>query len=474
MTDQAPLSQDIWDSLSPEAQAAVLALVRSYEQRIAALEERVNKNSTNSSKPPSSDPPSVKRRPPTPPSGKKRGGQPGHPRRVRTLVPPEQVGQVVECKPPHCRKCGQDLQGNDPEPLRHQVAEVPPVCPVVDEYRLHRLVCTDCGTSTCATLPPGVPKGAFGPRLRAILSVLAGAYRLGKRPIRQLVSDLLGLSISIGMIARLERQGAVELATPVQEIRQQVRAATSAHIDETSWPEARAKAWLWVAVTAMATVFTIATSRGAEVAKEILGTAAAKLVISDRLRSYSWIRRRQFCWAHLRRDFQAMIDRGGPSAEVGRRLLEHSNRLFEWWHRVRDGTMARSTLQSYVAIMRFSVRDDLRQGTECVCKKTAATCRELLAGETHLWTFVRVEGIEPTNNEAERSLRHAVLYRKTSGGTDSEAGSRFVERILTVVATCRQQKINVLEYLTRCYQAHRDGQPAPSLLPTPSAAEKAA
>jgi transposase len=474
MMDRPPLPQELWDTISAEAQAAVLALVRSLEQRIAVLEERVNKNSTNSSKPPSSDPPSVKRRPPIPPSGKKRGGQPGHSRKVRELVPPDQLREVIDCKPQECRKCGHELHGDDPEPLRHQVAEVPPIRPVVDEYRLHRLICPGCGISTCADLPPGVPRGAFGPRLRAILSVLAGSYRLGKRHIRQLSSDMLGLTISIGMIARLERQSAAELEAPVEELREHVKAADSAHIDETSWWQGQARVWLWTAVTAMATVFTIAPTRGAEVAREILGAAAAKIVICDRLKSYNWIRRRQFCWAHLRRDFQAMIDRGGESAEVGRRLLEQSDRLFEWWYKVRDGTMARTTLRSHVATMRFLFRDDLRRGVDCGCAKTAGTCRELLAAETHLWTFVRVEGIEPTNNEAERSLRHAVLYRKTSGGTDSESGSRFVERILTVVATCRQQNINVLDYLTRCYQAHLDGQPAPSLLPSASAADQAA
>jgi transposase len=310
-----------------------------------------------------------------------------------------------------------------------------------------------------------VPTGAFGPRLRAILSVLAGAYRLGKRPIRQLADDLLGLSISTGMISRLEGQAAAELESPVEELRQYVRDATSSHIDETSWKQGRDKAWLWVAVTRMVTVFVIATSRGAEVARGMLGTAARKVVVSDRFRSYAWIKRRQFCWAHLRRDFQAMIDRGGESAEVGRQLLGHSDRLFDWWHRVRDGTMARATLQSHVAILRSSFREDLRRGLDGGCAKTAGTCRELLAGETHLWTFVRVEGVEPTNNDAERALRHGVIYRKLSGGTASESGSRFVERMLTVVATCRQQDINVLEYLTRCYQAHLDGQPAPSLLP---------
>jgi transposase len=322
-------------------------------------------------------------------------------------------------------------------------------------------------------LPPGVPTGAFGPRLRAILSVLAGGYRLGKRPIRQLVFDLLGLTISTGMIARLERQGAAELAAPVEELRRYVRDASSAHIDETSWWQGQDKAWLWGAVTNLVTVFTIATSRGAEVAKGMLGTAASKVVICDRFKSYTWVKRRQFCWAHLRRDFQAMIDRGGESAEVGRRLLEHSDALFEWWHRVRDGTLARSSFRSYVATMRPFLREDLQRGTACACSKTAGTCRELLAGETHLWTFVRVCGIEPTNNDAERALRHGVIYRKLSGGTDSESGSRFVERILSVVATCRQQDINVLDYLTRCYQAHLDGQPAPSLLPASSVTQAA-
>lgn len=473
MTDQPPLPQDIWSTLSPEAQAAVTAVISTLERRIAVLEERLNTNSTNSSKPPSSDPPSVKRRPPTLASGRKRGGQPGHHRKARPLVPPGQLRQVFECKPPRCRWCGDGLAGDDPEPIRHQVAEVPPVVPVVDEYRLHRLVCPRCRTSTCATLPPGVPQGAFGPRLRAILAVLAGGYRLGKRPIRQLAFDLLGLSISVGMICRLERQSADELEAPVEELRQYVREAAVAHIDETSWKQGRDKAWLWGAVTGWVTVFTIATSRGAEVARGMLGSDRRKVVISDRFKSYTWIKRRQFCWAHLDRDFQAMVDRGGESAEVGRLLLGHSERLFDWWHRVRDGTMARATLRTNVAIMRFSFRADLRRGLDCGCSRTAGTCRELLAGETHLWTFVRVEGVEPTNNDAERALRHGVIYRKLSGGTDSWAGSRFVERMLSVVATCRQQDINVLDYLTRCYQARLDSQPAPSLLPTSSTAQAA-
>src|SRR4051794_2468615 len=163
-----------------------------------------------------------------------------------------------------------------------------------------------------------------------------------------------------------------------------------------------------------------------------------------------------------------MIDRGGESAEVGRRLLGHSDALFEWWHRVRDGTLARSGFQSYVATMRPFLREDLQRGTSCACSKTAGTCRELLAGETHLWTFVRACGIEPTNNDAERALRHGVIYRKTSGGTDSESGSRFVGGILPGAAPCPKKKIKGLANLTGGTQAHLDGpHPPPSSPPPP-------
>jgi transposase len=275
------------------------------------------------------------------------------------------------------------------------------------------------------------------------------------------------------MICRLERQAAAELQAPVEELRGDVRDAAVAHIDETSWRRGRDKAWLRGAVTRPATVFTIAPSRGADVAEAMLGTGSREVVISGRFKSYGWIKRRQYCWAHLDRDFQAMVDRGGEAAEVGRRLLGHSERLFGRWHRVRDGTMARPTLRRYVDFMRPSFRADLRRGPGCGCARTAGTCRELLAGETHLWTFVRVEGVEPTSNHAERALRHGVIYRELSGGTDSEHGSRSVERMLSVVATCRQQGVDVLEYLTRCYQARLDDKAAPSLLPAASTVEAA-
>lgn len=246
MSPPPSIPESLWNTVPPEAQAAILAAFTSLEERIADLEARLNQNSTNSSKPPSTDPHAVKvkRRPPVPPSGRKRGGQPGHKRHSRALVPPEQIRETFEVKPSHCRGCGSALGGDDPEPVRHQIAEIPPIRPDVDGCRLHRLACSCCGTITRAELPAGVPAGPFGPRLRAILAMLAGSYRLAKRPIQQLASDLFGLNVSLGMISKLERRSAERLGPVVAEVTVAIVAAPSAHIDETSWSEANEKAWL--------------------------------------------------------------------------------------------------------------------------------------------------------------------------------------------------------------------------------------
>ena len=474
MTPAPPLPDHLWNSASPELRAAILALVQIHQQRIAELESRVNDlearlklNSTNSSKPPSSDPIGLKREPPTPPSGRKRGGQPGHRKAHRALVPPEKVHQRFDCKPTACRRCGQELRGHDPAPVIHQVAELPRIEPLVDEYRLHRLACPDCGETTCGVLPPGVPRGGFGPDLQAVLAMFAGAYRLSKRQVQRLASDLYALSISTGMVSKLERRSSEILEAPYNELAVSVHRAEDVNIDETSWREDRRKAWLWVTVTEVATVFTIAGTRAGDVARALLGSEPDQVVTSDRFSAYAWITAfwRQACWAHLRRDFQAMIDRGGAAEPIGRRLLGMSNRLFRSWHRVRDGTVPWEELQARMRRLRREVRRALEGGSRCACAKTAATCFEILRVEEGLWSFVRVRGIEPTNNAAERALRFAVIWRRISGGTDSASGSRFVERMLSVVATCRQQGRNVLEYLTSCFEADCRGQAIPSLVP---------
>lgn len=479
MRKEPPLPHNIWDRIPPDAQAAVLALVERYdqtiaglEQRIADLEARLAQNSRNSSRPPSSDPPTVKRSPPRQPSGRKRGGQPGHVRHQRPLVPLDQVQDIIICKPPACRRCGGTLHGDDAQPRRHQVVELPPIQPQITEYQLHSLPCAHCGITTQADLPAGVPSGSFGPRLQSLLALGSGVYRMSKRMVQSFCADVLGTEISLGEVAALEQATAAALDAPVSQAREYVQQQPAAGMDETGWREGKRRAWLWVMVTAAVTVFCIRLSRGAQVAQEMLGQCFAGVLTSDRFSAYTWLplRLRQICWAHLRRDFQAMIDRGGQAARIGRRLLGHSDVLFTWWHRVRDGTLARSTFEQYVMRwLRPAFQEDLAAGTRCACAKTAATCRELEKVETALWTFVRREGVEPTNNGSERTLRHGVMWRKTSHGTDSRRGSHFVENILTVVASCRQQGRNVLDYLTACCEAACSGTSPPSLVPSAKA-----
>lgn len=491
MNGMPEIDPSLFDQASPELQAAVAALVLFAQEQIQALQQQVldlqqqvldlqqqvldlqqqlNLNSSNSSKPPSSDPPGakLKPRPKAPPSGRKPGGQPGHPKHFRTLVPPERLRSSVDCHPDSCRRCGHALAGDDPDPLVHQVADLPEVSPLVDQYRLHRLTCPHCQTSTCGELPDGVPSGGFGPRLQAFIVLLGGAFRMSKRQIQQLLADAYRLDISLGAISDVERQAQEVLATPVEELHQAAYQAKTVHADETSWREGRSKVWLWVAVTNTVTVFLIAVARSGLCARRLLGdpqkSNATRVVVCDRWSAYGWAAIRQWCWAHLRRDFQAMIDRGGESEKVGEKLLQLSNRLFSAWHKYSRGAISWSTFQGYANQVKALMRLALRQGVECGHARTAGTCRELLAGEENLWTFTRIKGVEPTNNAAERAVRHGVIMRKISGGTKSENGSRYMERLLSVVMTCRQQRRGVLDYLINCFQAKRQGESIPSLL----------
>jgi len=438
--------------------------IRQLQQQLDDTTAKLNTNSSNSSLPPSSDRFRGKRRPPHPPDQprKKRGGQPGHPRHQRLLVPTDQVGQTIPCIPDACRRCGRPLTGTDPNPLRHQVAELPVVVPDVVEYQLHRLICPCCHISTGGTLPPEV-KGNFGPRLEATLALLAGQYRLGLRPVVALAADLWGLAISTGMVSKLRQRTAEALLLPYAQVALYVQ-GQNVNIDETHWREAGQLVYLWAVVTPLASRFRIAQGRTAQVAKELLGKHYSAVATCDRLKSYWWIKRLQWCWAHLRRDFQAMIDRGKPGKATGEVLLGQSNLLFHLWHQLREGKLSRPQFQEAMKPVREAVRLALLAGKKSRCSKTAGTCKELLGHEERLWMFVDVCGVEPTNNEAERAERHGVLWRKTSGGTDSRQGSRFVERVLSVVDTCRRQSKRVLDYLSECIQACRHNRAPPCLV----------
>ncbi len=433
--------------------------------RVAKLEEQARRSSRNSSQPPSSDGPGAPPARKKGPSGRSPGGQEGHDKHERPLVPADKVNKRVVLRPKRCRGCCAALVGDDPSPRRHQVFELPRVEPIVEEYVLHSLDCV-CGVRTTATLPAGVPTGAFGPSVVAMVATLMGVYRLSKRAVPELMRDVFGLSFSVGAVVGCQKIASRALAAPVEEAKAFVVEAPIKHAEETGWRQARRRAWLWTVVTKTVTVFMIHTRRNAVAAHAILGRAHGVLV-SDRHGAYNWwpAVKHQFCWAHLIRDFVKIAERRSDSERIGNALLAEAERMFGWWHRVRDGTLARSTFRVYMRSVQRRVESLLAEGTAVPHFKTARTCAKLLKRADALWTFLYVEGVEPTNNTAERAVRHGVLCRKTTYGTHSEEGSRFIERILSVHATLRQQKRNVLHFVQDACRAVLDGTPSPSLLP---------
>jgi transposase len=470
------LCHEVWERTPSEAQAYMRALearvetltsiVRALQEQVGTLQEQLHQTSRNSSRPPSSDPPQLQH--PRRPRGKRRrGGHPGHPGHTRTLLPVEAVDEVVVLKPEACSQCHAPLSGDDPKPWRHQVIEIPPITPVVTEYQWHQLVCAACGAVTRASWSRGGPSGTYGPRVQATVALYTGAYRLSKRTTQQMMDDVFGIPVSVGTISQLEQAATEAVAAPVEKARTFVHAQRMAHLDETRWRQGSQQAWLWVAVTSVVTVFVVRLSRGADVARALLGEAFSGILVTDRYSAYNWypVRWRQVCWAHLLRDFEAMRSRGGRSKELGDALLAQAHQMFRWWHRVRDGTLKRSSFRSAMTPLRQEVERLLEAGSRCGVPKTAGTCQDILKRREALWTFVQIAGVEPINNVAERSIRPGVLWRKGSFGTQSEAGSRFVESMITVVATLKQQKRNVLEYLTAACEAALRGEAAPSLLP---------
>lgn len=450
---------------------AVRTELAGLQARVQEVEARLGQNSSNSSRPPSTDPPSTPKRPPAPPTGRRRGAQPGHPAHQRRLVPADQVDVVVAHWPRQCRRCQAALAPEQApvvgEPVRHQVTELPPVRAHVTEHRLYQLRCPDCGTTTCAALPADVPSGAFGPRLQATVAVLSGRYRLSRREVAGVCTDVLGAPLAVGSVDGLCQATAEALAAPVAELEVAVQQAAAAHADETSWRQAGQRCWLWVVVTALATVFTIAPSRGRGVIQGLLGAAFAGYLITDRWAAYTWRspERRQVCWAHLRRDFQALVDLGGAARPIGEAGLALIARLFDAWYAGRDEPAPRPRLAAETAPLRAEFHALLEQGRRSGHYKAIGLCESLLKLEPALWTFLRVAGVEPTNNAAEQALRPAVLWRKGSFGTQSDGGNAFVTRMLSVAATCKQHQRSLLDYLTAVCAASQRGQPIPSLLP---------
>jgi hypothetical protein len=298
------------------------------------------------------------------------------------------------------------------------------------------------------------------------------------------MSDFFGVKMSLGTVNRLRNEASVALSLAVEQAKTYIQSAPMVNADETGFSQGNTdgknprgkKAWLWVAVTPLIIYFQVTLSRCTSSAMDLLGENFAGILGSDRYGSYNWVdvKRRQLCWAHLKREFQKIAERSGASRQVGRNLMAQEKKLFRLWRRVRDGTVSRKEFQLLVSPIRSRVQEILTEtaGFEIGSRektpwaKTVRTCRQLLKVETALWLFVEVSDLEPTNNSAERAIRPAVLWKKTSFGSQSENGSIFVARMLTVVSSLRLQNRSVLEFIRETITVHRQGIFKPSLIPT--------
>jgi transposase len=444
--------------------------IAELKRRLAVIEARLNTNSGNSSTPPSANPlgakpPVVKKK-----SKRKRGGQPEHPPHLKQLLPLERVTRTEVIVPATCDNCGSALSReagpDDPDPKRFQVVELPPIAVKVIEYQAHGRTCRCCGHMTQATIPAEIRAHSVGPRLTATLSYFSGCHGVSKRGVEEIAENVFAAPIALGTVANLEQEVSAALEPSHREALEVVRRAEVKYADETSWKLWGKLCWLWAAATAGVAVFVIHAKRSALGLKAILGESIEGIVHSDRWHVYLQVaeERRQLCWAHLKRDFRKIVECGGPSAFVGRRGLRIVKDLFAAWHAFAAGTITRGRLQGLIAPLERRFSKTLVEGGLGDDARVAKFCENLLMLEPALWTFARVEGVEPTNNFMERLVRLAVLWRRRSFGCNSVAGCRFVERILTVVQTCRLRERNILEYLTAAVQAHRSGREYAQLL----------
>jgi transposase len=490
----AAISPEEWAQVPLSVLKLIEELVRrmdKIEQEMAELrtenellKEQLARTSANSSQPPSKNPQGFKpnRKEPT---GKKRGGQIGHIGHERRLYPLEMCLEVIDHYPQQCRKCGATAnESSSTQVYRHQIIEVPAVEPIVIEHRFHRMTCTCCGAENQAPeMAQIIGKGGYGARVAAYVGLFSSQYRQSYRQIQKIMQAVFRIEMSLGTINNLRTEVSEAVSAAVTEAQEYIQQQPTVGVDETGFKQrngdgqntAKTSGWLWVAVTPLIICFQVILSRASTAAQTVLGASFTGFITSDRCPAYNWVdvANRQLCWAHIKRDFIQISERVGASAEIGQSLLEQEKLLFNLWYQFRNEKLTRSELVQAVEPIQAKFSSILHEAAELQIgehektplAKTVRTCRNLLKLEFALWLFVREDGVEPTNNAAERAIRPAVIWRRTSFGSDSLAGSEFVSRLLTVVSSLNLQERNILDFLVESVSSSRAGEIPPSLLP---------
>jgi transposase len=457
------------------------------DKKIADLERKLSlgrQNSTTSSKPPCSDGlagEQRKRGSRRKKSQRKPGGQPGHRGHWRGLAPLSRVDQVIEVFPPKCRHCDNRLSrrmSTEGEPRRHQVTELPPIEAHITEYQCQCVVCPECGKATRAELPREA-QGHFGPQLTALIAYLTVVCRMPRRVVQELLEQVLAIPLSLGSIQNSWEEASEAVAEPCAEVEKQLPHEPVVNSDETGYRTSGEKRWLWALVAAHFVFYKIALTRGAEVLVELLGEVFAGILCSDRCASYLKYHKGegQFCWAHFKRNILGIqeIGKTTDAERFCRDALALHARLFRLWHRFRGGPGVRYGPITREQLIRKSIPLEKKffaladRYVDSRDKDVANLARALLLHFERFFAFLRNEGVEPTNNTAERALRCAVQWRKISFGSRSAQGEVAVARLLTVTRTCRMQNRTPLGFLVHALRSHRNALPVPSLLKTPSA-----
>jgi transposase len=449
-----------------QAQSQIVLLRTQIDRLRIAL---VPTNASNSSIPPSANPPRAPKPVVKKPTGRKIGGQKGHAGHHRKLMDSSQVDELIAHRPGVCVHCQAAFAADQAGLVisRHQVAELPRRAVRVTEHQALRCRCGHCGQSSDGSIPWSIRRLCVGERLSAGISLLSSTVHASRRAAQMVLQELLGCPIALGSISAREAEMSQALQRPHLHLEQQVRQAPVKYVDETGWKGA--EQWLWGAACVDGALFKMQGGRDGMALGELLGRKIQGIVCSDRFSVYKMIppRQRGLCWSHLKRDFQRMLDIGGMAEALGKEGLSICREMFAIFRVFKQNNRLRSWLGRRLRPLRRRMHELLTRHRNSPVPKARSLCRNLLKLERSMWTFARVEGLEPTNNAIERALRPAVIWRKTSLGSFSRGGCRFVERMLSVVQTLRLRKQNVMDYLTAALAAHRQHQTVP---PIPAAA----
>ena len=438
------------------------------EKLLVSLQERLGKDSRNSSKPPSSDGPSASPRPPSAPTGRKRGGQPGRKGSARMMLPEGSENRVVPVPLACCPHCSTAIP---PDRITgstmHRVVDLAQKLTEVIGYALEQGTCPHCRKQVQAPLPPEAAPGGIGPRLQAAAAYLRTEGRMSLTPLQRYFSEVMGVAVSRGWLHESGVALSRKLEPAWENLAEQIRGAEVLNLDETGFGR-KDRDWIWAALSARTVLFHFSGTRGAKALTTILPEGFSGVIGTDRYGAYNALKSavRQFCWAHLRREFIALSESRHPEVAVlGTRLVAEQEEVFALWHAFRNGEITRKDLRAFTAINLARLKRGLLQASAMDHKAARNLGKDLLKHWDKLWVFLKVEGVEPTNNRAERALRPLVILKRIFQRLPSPDGKRFFERLLSLGATARMRGVAYFDWLLKALRAAKLDQPIPALEP---------